>query len=91
MRFPKMHIAQSVTNRIMNIANKVQPATGQATMPPAVPQPQAMGKAIDQALAQPPGAMAAPPGAEGIVTAAALEGSSPAEALAIQGVENDQA
>lgn len=85
-----MHIAQSVTNRILNIANKVQPQVSPDRMPPSVPQPEAMGKAIDQALAQPPGAMAAPPGAEGIVTAAALEGASPAEALAIQGVENDQ-
>lgn len=89
MRFPKMHIAQSVTNRIMNLANSVAPRIEVDRAAPAVPDPSQMGVAIDQALAQPPGQMAAPEGAEAAVIGAALDGTSSADELAQLGVIDD--
>lgn len=86
IRFPRMHIAQSVVNRILNTANQVQPS--ETIMPhlPDVPDPSEEGEAISAALATPPGDMHTPAGAEAAMLEAALSGTSPADALAIQGV-----
>lgn len=56
IRFPKMHIATSVVNRILNAADDLEPPRA-APVPhaPAVPDPTAEGAAIDRALASPPG------------------------------------
>lgn len=78
--FPKMHIAQSAINRIINTLSD----GGQLSLPlttPEVPQPGMMGQALDVALTTPPPASGAPPGTEdaaqaGIVDAAAT-GTSP--------------
>ena len=63
MRFPKMHIAQSVLNRLTNYANQVESMAAPPVMPYQVPQAQELGASIDEALKQPPGQMAAPGGA----------------------------
>lgn len=68
IRFPKMHIAESVANRIMNLADDMRSGgfmpPGEPTPPPEVPASTALeGATLDQALATPPPAdMAAPPG-----------------------------
>ena len=83
IRFPRMHIAQSVANRILNVANGV----GQSNKaPPSLPEPLPMGQALDQALTTPPQPMAMPDGGEDAMTTAAMEGTSPAAAAAVQGV-----
>jgi hypothetical protein len=91
LKFPRMHIAQSVVNRIINIANQVQPSSEPAPIDliPNVPDPTAQGAAIDAAISTPPGAAAMPPGGEDAMLAASLEGASPAEAVAVQGVIDD--
>ncbi len=74
MRFPKMHIAESVVNRIMNAAG-------------AIPMPNiaAQGAAIDAAVRAPAAAVAPPAGSEPAMLAASLEGDSAAsEAVAAQ-------
>ena len=89
MRFPKMHIAQSVLNRLTNFSNGLESQSAPPVLPYQVPQAQEMGKALDQALAQPAQPVSAP--GEDVAVAAALEGTSPAEALTMEGVLNDQA
>lgn len=90
IRFPRMHIAQSVVNRIINTANQVRP---QQDLPPphvpAVPDPGEQGEKIEDALSTSPGPMHSPAGAEAAMLEAALSGTSPASALAIQGVIED--
>lgn len=77
MRFPQMHIAQSVANRILNIADGIRTAQSVQASMPAIPDPTAAGQAIDAAV-QAPGVAAAPPaGSEDLMMAAALEGESP--------------
>lgn len=67
IRFPKMHIAESVANRILNLADDMR-AGGFMPPPEPVPPPELPGAPtmegaqLDQALATPPPAdMAAPP------------------------------
>lgn len=55
IRFPKMHIAQSVVNRILNVADGIQPSPTPAP-PPAAPDPAQVavqGAAIDYKLHSP--------------------------------------
>lgn len=85
IRFPRMHIATSVQNRIINMASAIGPQVSELPAP-AVPDATKEGAKLDQALSQPPGDMAAPAGAEEAVAAAALEGESPADALQVAGV-----
>lgn len=84
IRFPRMHIAASVQNRILNMADNLaaQSPTGQRHMP----QPPPIGKALDMALAQPVGPMAAPVEAEAVAATASGTGGSAAEALAGQAI-----
>lgn len=67
IRFPKMHIAESVANRILNLADDMR-AGGfmpppEPREPPTLPHAPIMeGAQLDQALAAPPPAdMAVPP------------------------------
>lgn len=80
MRWPRMHIAASVQNRIMNAADNIAPAIS-TSLPPDVPQPQEMGKALDQALSTPPVAAAAPADSEEAIAAGAIQGESAADAV----------
>lgn len=54
MRFPQIHIAESVVNRILNVADELEPV-GQADInaPPPVTDPTRQSAALDLALAQP--------------------------------------
>jgi hypothetical protein len=86
--FPKMHIAQSVLNRISNaleesgplgMSNK-PPAPVEMQPPPFVPNSDVKGVMLDQDLSKPPGAVgvdpALQPGVEsGMITESAIGGS----------------
>lgn len=72
--FPKVHIAQSVLNRIMNTLEE----TGPLSMPveqPIIPDPTAEGLAIDTQVNTPPAPAAALPGNESATDAGMLESS----------------
>lgn len=79
IKFPKLHIAQSVTNRILNVAHDIeartaslQPPTVPST-PPPVPDPGPIGDAVAGALAQPTAPVAADPAlAQAVVADAVL-------------------
>lgn len=68
IRFPKMHIAESVANRIMNLADDMRaggfiPPGEQSPVPDVPAMPALEGAKLDQALETPPPAdMEAPPG-----------------------------
>lgn len=56
IKFPQLHIAESVTNRILNIADGLPDRGSRAsvpTPPPSVPETRDQGAAIDAALVQP--------------------------------------
>jgi len=72
--FPKMHVAQSVLNRVMNTLEGNQ-ALAMPMEPPVVPDPSVMGQQIDTAAATPPAPAALPPGTEGEGNAGMLESS----------------
>lgn len=79
--FPKMHIAESVLNRINNALNDAPPTALVITPPPITPDPMMQGAAIDNALSQPAQPAGLPPGvaqdAEAGVLDAAATGGSP--------------
>lgn len=83
MRFPHIHLATSVVNRIKNLALDIEttPAT-----PPQLPDVAAQGARLDQALAQPPQAAPAPPGSDTEAVGAVLDGGTAAEAVTGVGV-----
>lgn len=73
MRFPKMHVAQSTVNRIINTARLVgQPQ--RPSEPPVLPNTAAEGARLNEALQTPPAPAALPPGGEGAMAQAAIEG-----------------
>lgn len=49
-----MHIATSVVNRILNVADGVPAMPAPVTPPPAIPNPAMQSVALDRALASPP-------------------------------------
>jgi hypothetical protein len=68
IRFPRMHIAESVANRILNLADDMRtggftPSPEPPTPPPELPHAPTMeGVGLDAQLAQPPPAeLAVPP------------------------------
>lgn len=72
--FPKVHIAQSVLNRIMNTLEE----TGPLSLPvaqPMIPDPTAEGLGIDAAVNTPAAPAAALPGNEEATDSAMLESS----------------
>lgn len=90
IRFPKMHIAQSVVNRIMNVADDLEMAQNKPAMHvPAMPDATAQGAALDEALATPPAGVTPPEGAESGMLSAAIAGDSPVTAAIDKGIEND--
>lgn len=52
MRFPRLHIAESVVNRILNVSESLQDQQP-TTVPPVLPDPNVAGAAIDEALGTP--------------------------------------
>lgn len=83
MRFPRIHLATSTVNRIMNLTRdmKVTP-----TSPPLLPAVAVQGAQLDQALAQPVQAVPAPAGTDTDAIASTLEGGTAAEAVQTAGV-----
>lgn len=66
IKFPKLHIAQSVTNRILNVANDIETRSAAMTPPtpstaPPVPDPGPIGAAVETALAEPTAPVSADP------------------------------
>lgn len=54
IKFPKVHIAQSVVNRILNVRDEVDAhAAAKVSRDPAVPDPAAAGAVIDAKLNAP--------------------------------------
>lgn len=57
IKFPKMHIAESVVNRILNVADGIPAQASQAVQnppPPIVPETAQQGAMLDAQLATPP-------------------------------------
>jgi hypothetical protein len=69
IKFPRVHIAESVVNRILNLRDELQAPAPAAvdSAPPAVPDPAGQGALIDAQLdMQPPPVTADDPMAEQI-------------------------
>lgn len=66
IRFPKIHIAESVANRLLNFADGLDVLSAPS---PSLPEPTPAGAALDKKLSSPPGG-AAPAEAvvEGVAT-----------------------
>jgi hypothetical protein len=80
IRFPKMHIAESVANRILNIADGVPSSPSLPMAAPVPPDVPAQGVTLDTQLATPPAATELPAGADGALVGAALAGDDLANA-----------
>lgn len=86
--FPKMHIAQSALNRIMNT---LEGKTGVFNLiePPNVPDPQLLGLEIDEEATTPPDPAASPdPGAaQAGAIESSLTGGSPFDGALVGSVD----
>lgn len=74
--FPRMHIAESVLNRIANTLEGVSPLGMPMLPPPIPPEPMMQGALLDEQLQTPPGEIAVPSGTEGDAAAGAIEESA---------------
>ncbi len=72
IRFPKMHLAASVSNRILNLADGLPTPAVEPTLPPIQPDVPLQGAVLDTQLATPPVPAELPAGADGAVMGAAL-------------------
>ncbi len=86
IRYPKMHVAQSTANRIINIANGIDSTVVQPSAP-VLPDPMAQSEELTAAMKTPPGAMQAPEGAEATSVEASLTGGDPLSALVSQSLK----
>lgn len=59
--FPKMHIAESVINRIFNALDDLPPLPAMEMPAPSIPDPAALGGAIEEGSEVPVPPVAAPP------------------------------
>lgn len=85
IKFPKMSVATSTVNRILNIWDEVDQLALAAPLPaaqPYVPDTAAQGAQLDAALSQPVAGDAGPAGAA--VAEGAAAGRSPLDALLTQ-------
>jgi hypothetical protein len=73
--FPKMHIAQSVINRILNTIEGEESLSMTAMQPPIPPDPTVEGVTLDGALSKPPEQTAVPPEQEDAANQGMLENS----------------
>ena len=76
IRFPKMHVAESVANRILNIADGVPGAKPLPVPAPMMPDVGGQGDNLDMQLATPSAPTELPGGTDGAVVGAALQGDS---------------
>ena len=74
IRFPKMHIAQSTANRILNIAAGLPDVAPATARPPVLPDLGTQDQALTAQLETPPAPAELPPGADGAVVQASLLG-----------------
>lgn len=80
IRFPKIHIAESVANRILNIADGLPSSPSLPMAAPVPPDVPAQSDALETQLQTPPMAAELPAGADGAVVGAALRGDNLADA-----------
>lgn len=74
--FPRMHIAESALNRVLNAVEESQTGLGlPMPSPDMIPNPTAQGLEIDDKLSQPPVPADPPPGTEETTNNAMLESS----------------
>lgn len=69
IKFPKLHIAQSVMNRILNLQDELEAGEAEpvsAVSPPSIPEATGAGQALDVALAKPVENVSAPPELAGL-------------------------
>lgn len=85
-----MHIAESVSNRILNIADGVTARQAPPKPMPAIPDPSVAGAAIDAAVRAPAAAAAMPEGGEAAILSAALGGAAPVDGLVSQALLNEE-
>ena len=72
MRFPRVHIAESVINRILDAAEGIE-TNPILRPPPPMPDVQAQSDALDEALQTPPQPTGMPAGGEGALAQAVLD------------------
>lgn len=80
IRFPRMHIATSVQNRILNAADNIAAAYEELPAPD-IPDARKAGQAIDQALSQPVPAIPAPEDSSEAVVTGSVQGETAADAV----------
>jgi len=78
-RYPRLHVAESTVNRILNVAAQV-PQPVSVTVPPAMPDVALQGAELDAKMKAPPAPAAMPAEADGAVQSAALSGADPVQA-----------
>ena len=76
IRFPKMNVAQSTVNRILNVAAGMPAPPVDPSVPPPLPDVRSESNALDAQLTTPPVPVELPAGADGAVVDAALTGES---------------
>ncbi len=76
IRFPKMHIAASVANRILNIADGLPSIVAPPVPDPVLPDVALNSDVLNAELATPPGPAELPAESDGAVVDAALNGDS---------------
>lgn len=81
MRFPRYHIATSVVNRIMDLADREMLAAQATEQPAIIPDASQAGKALDQSLSQPVAPVPAPVGSDDEALLAMQQGGSAADAV----------
>lgn len=98
--FPKLHIAESVLNRIANTLEERgplglgsnPPAPAQEIAPAIAPDPTQLGTELDAAMTQPPQPVAVTPGLESDAAAGAVQesvlGGSPFQGALIAGTQS---
>lgn len=87
VRFPQVHIATSVQNRLMDIARQIKPPMPQIRDVPTVNDPSNLGGLIEQSTATEVPPMAAPSQAEAAAMTGALdEGTSAADEVGDQAI-----
>lgn len=90
MRFPKYHLATSVVNRIMQVANRVE-RMPVPSAPPVLPNVTQQGMALDNALATPPQSTPAPAGSDELVMLENMAGGSAADAITSSAIMDEMA
>ncbi len=86
IRFPRIHIAASVQNAILNLARDLDTVAPASQVVPQVPDASQAGAQLDQALQQPIGDVGAGSDPEGAAALAGATGGSASEAVKQQGV-----